>query len=155
MSRTILGLSAFYHDSAAAQEERFSRKKHDPRFPRAAINYCLEEAFIEQEDLDAIVFYDSPLLTWDRIVKNCLAAGEALLLAVSDRLSLGILLCGRVETEHLAKAPEAAKVALGTAEVIAAELGAGPESELGLGLARVRDLLGHGQSSRADDPKAG
>jgi len=87
--------------------------------------------------------------------RHCLAAGEALLLAVSDRLSLGILLCGRVETEHLAKAPEAAKVALGTAEVIAAELGAGPESELGLGLARVRDLLGHGQSSRADDPKAG
>ncbi len=87
MSRTILGISAFYHDSAAAlvrdgeivaaaQEERFSRKKHDPRFPRAAINYCLEEAFIEQDDLDAIVFYDSPLLTWDRIVKNCLEAGE-------------------------------------------------------------------------------
>ena len=88
MSRHILGISAFYHDSAAAlvrdgeivaaaQEERFSRRKHDPRFPRAAINYCLEEAFIEQDDLDAIVFYDSPLLTWDRIVKNCLAAGEA------------------------------------------------------------------------------
>ena len=54
----ILGISAFYHDSAAAivrdgeivaaaQEERFSRKKHDPRFPRGAVNYCLEEAFIE------------------------------------------------------------------------------------------------------------
>jgi carbamoyltransferase len=88
LTRTILGISAFYHDSAAAlvrdgvivaaaQEERFSRKKHDPRFPRAAINYCLEEAFIEQDDLDAIVFYDSPLLTWDRIVRNCLEAGEA------------------------------------------------------------------------------
>ena len=88
MSKTILGISAFYHDSAAAlvrdgeiiaaaQEERFSRKKHDPRFPQSAINYCLEEAFIEQDDLDAIVFYDSPMLTWDRIVKNCLCAGPA------------------------------------------------------------------------------
>lgn len=88
MSRIVLGISAFYHDSAAAlvrdgeivaaaQEERFSRRKHDPRFPAAAINYCLEEAFIEQDDIDAIVFYDSPVLTWDRIVKNCLAAGEA------------------------------------------------------------------------------
>jgi len=88
VSTTVLGISAFYHDSAAAlvrdgeiiaaaQEERFSRKKHDPRFPRSAINYCLEEAFIEQDELDAIVFYDSPLLTWDRIVKNCLYAGPA------------------------------------------------------------------------------
>ncbi|HNR89961.1 MAG TPA: carbamoyltransferase [Spirochaetota bacterium] len=87
MSTTILGISSFYHDSAAAlvrdgeivaaaQEERFSRKKHDPRFPRHAINYCLEEAFIEADELDAIVFYDNPLLTWDRVVKNCVMAGE-------------------------------------------------------------------------------
>jgi len=86
MSRKILGISAFYHDSAAAlvdggrivaaaQEERFTRKKHDPRFPKHAINYCLEEAFIEAGDLDAIVFYDSPLLTWDRVLRNCLQAG--------------------------------------------------------------------------------
>ena len=83
MTKTILGISAFYHDSAAtivrdgeiiaaAQEERFSRKKHDPRFPKRAINYCLEEAFIESSDLDAIVFYDSPILTLDRVVKNCI-----------------------------------------------------------------------------------
>jgi carbamoyltransferase len=83
---TILGISAFYHDSAAsivrdgtivaaAQEERFSRKKHDPRFPRHAVNYCLEEAFIEAADLDAIVFYDNPLWTWDRVLKNALVAG--------------------------------------------------------------------------------
>ena len=83
MSKTILGISAFYHDSAAAivkdgeiiaaaQEERFSRKKHDPRFPRNAINYCLEEAFIESSDLDAIVFYDNPILTLDRVLKNCI-----------------------------------------------------------------------------------
>lgn len=87
MKKTVLGISAFYHDSAAAlvrggeiiaaaQEERFSRKKHDPRFPRWAINYCLEEAYIEPEDLDAVVFYDNPILTFDRVVKNCLAAGE-------------------------------------------------------------------------------
>lgn len=88
MSRTILGISAFYHDSAAAlvkggeiiaaaQEERFSRKKHDPRFPAGAINYCLEEAFLEPSDLDAIVFYDNPLLTWDRVLKNSLMMGES------------------------------------------------------------------------------
>jgi len=87
MSKIILGISSFYHDSAAvvvkdgeiiaaAQEERFSRKKHDPRFPKHAINYCLEEAFIESSKLDAIVFYDYPILTWDRVLKNCLAVGE-------------------------------------------------------------------------------
>ncbi|MBL7124597.1 MAG: carbamoyltransferase [Dehalococcoidales bacterium] len=86
MSTTILGISAFYHDSAAAiirdgeiiaaaQEERFSRKKHDPRFPHHAINYCLEEAFIESSELDAVVFYDNPLFTWDRVLKNCMMAG--------------------------------------------------------------------------------
>jgi len=87
MSKLILGISAFYHDSAAAivrdgeiiaaaQEERFSRKKHDPRFPHQAINYCLEEAFVESSELDAIVFYDYPLLTLDRVLKNCIMAGE-------------------------------------------------------------------------------
>ena len=61
MASHILGISAFYHDAAAAlvadgtlvaaaQEERFSRKKHDPRFPKGAINYCLEEAFIEPDE---------------------------------------------------------------------------------------------------------
>jgi carbamoyltransferase len=85
MSRTVLGISAFYHDAAAAivrdgeivaaaQEERFTRKKHDPRFPRQAINYCLGEAFIEASQLDAIVFYDHPLLTLDRVVASLLAA---------------------------------------------------------------------------------
>lgn len=88
MSRTILGISAFYHDSAAAivkdgeiiaaaQEERFSRKKHDPRFPKHAINYCLEEAFIEPSELDAIVFYDNPILTLDRVLKNCIEFHES------------------------------------------------------------------------------
>ncbi len=83
MSKAVLGISAFYHDSAAAlvkdgeiiaaaQEERFSRKKHDPRFPKHAINYCLEQAFIEPEELEAVVFYDNPVLTTDRIVKSIL-----------------------------------------------------------------------------------
>lgn len=87
MDKYILGISAFYHDSAAAlvkngeiiaaaQEERFSRKKHDPRFPFNAINYCLSEAFIESEDIDAVVFYDHPVLTFDRLLKNFIAAGE-------------------------------------------------------------------------------
>jgi carbamoyltransferase len=78
---TVLGISAFYHDSAAAivrdgrivaaaQEERFSRKKHDARFPGHAINYCLGEAFVEASDLDAVVFYDNPLLTIDRVITS-------------------------------------------------------------------------------------
>jgi len=66
---------------------------------------------------------------------------------VSDRMSLGILLCARAETEHLAKTPDAATSALGAAELIATEVKAGPESELGLAFARVRDLLTHEQRS--------
>ena len=84
MAVNVLGISCFYHDSAAAivqdgeivaaaQEERFTRKKHDPRFPLRAINYCLEEAFIEADELDAVVFYDSPALSFDRVVKSLLS----------------------------------------------------------------------------------
>ncbi len=79
----ILGISCFYHDSAAcfirdgkivaaAQEERFTRKKHDPRFPRNAINYCLEEAGIKIQDLDYLVYYDKPLLTFERLLMSYL-----------------------------------------------------------------------------------
>ena len=75
----ILGISCFYHDSAAcllqdgnmtaaAQEERFSRKKHDPRFPRNAITYCLTEAGISIKEVDYVVFYDKPILTFDRLL---------------------------------------------------------------------------------------
>ncbi|MES2019075.1 MAG: carbamoyltransferase [Pseudomonadota bacterium] len=88
MSKLILGISAFYHDAAAAlvrdgeivaaaQEERFSRKKHDPRFPVNAINYCLEQGFVDASELDAVVFYDNPLATFDRVVENALAGDEA------------------------------------------------------------------------------
>ncbi|NIR28427.1 MAG: hypothetical protein GWN84_03700 [Gammaproteobacteria bacterium] len=105
MTKSVLGISAFYHDAAAAivhgsevlaaaQEERFTRKKHDPRFPRHAVNYCLEEAFLEGEELDAVVFYDNPLLTLDRVVKNCMQAGasSAEQFAKASRSVLGVKL---------------------------------------------------------------
>jgi len=77
----ILGISAFYHDSAAAllvdgrivaaaQEERFTRKKHDARFPASAIEYCLREASISAADLDAVAFYDKPLLKFERMIET-------------------------------------------------------------------------------------
>jgi len=77
----ILGISAFYHDSAAAyiedgkiiaaaQEERFTRKKHDPAFPTHAVRYCLSEAGVQLSDLDAIVFYDKPLLKMERLLET-------------------------------------------------------------------------------------
>lgn len=80
----ILGISAYYHDSAAcvvvdgeivaaAQEERFTRLKHDPRFPKAAIEYCLREANVKLTELDAIVFYDKPLLKFERLLETYLA----------------------------------------------------------------------------------
>ena len=57
---------------AAAQEERFTRKKHDPRFPRNAIKYCLEEAGIRIQSLDYMVYYDKPLLTFERLLMSYL-----------------------------------------------------------------------------------
>ena len=79
----ILGISCFYHDSAAclvrdgkiiaaAQEERFSRKKHDPGFPGNAIRYCLDEAAIGIDDLDYVVYYDKPFLTFERLLMSYL-----------------------------------------------------------------------------------
>jgi carbamoyltransferase len=80
----ILGISAYYHDSAAAliedgeliaaaQEERFTRRKHDAAFPRHAVGYCLAEGGIAVTDLAAIVFYDKPLLKFDRLLETHLA----------------------------------------------------------------------------------
>ena len=77
----ILGISAFYHDSAAAiiengtiiaaaQEERFSRIKHDREFPKQAVRYCLEEAGCELNELDAIAFYDKPFLKFERLLET-------------------------------------------------------------------------------------
>jgi carbamoyltransferase len=79
----ILGISAYYHDSAAAlitdgeiiaaaQEERFSRKKHDPEFPAYAINSCLRQAGISYTDLDYVAFYDKPFLKFERILETYL-----------------------------------------------------------------------------------
>ncbi|MDP3920185.1 MAG: carbamoyltransferase [Candidatus Omnitrophota bacterium] len=80
----ILGISAFYHDSAAclvrdgqivaaAQEERFTRKKHDASFPKCAIDYCLQEGGITVADLDYVTFYDKPLLKFERILETYMA----------------------------------------------------------------------------------
>ncbi|NIR28424.1 MAG: carbamoyltransferase [Gammaproteobacteria bacterium] len=80
----ILGISAYYHDSAAAlvrdgeivaaaQEERFTRKKHDARFPRHAIDYCLREGGVRLQEVDFVVFYDKPLLKFDRLLETYIA----------------------------------------------------------------------------------
>jgi len=80
----ILGISAYYHDSAAclvqdgkivaaAQEERFSRKKHDSRFPGNAVEFCLEAGGIKTSDLDLVTFYDKPLLKFDRLLETYIA----------------------------------------------------------------------------------
>src|ERR1700747_1628905 len=80
----ILGLSAFYHDSAAAlvvdgeivaaaQEERFSRCKHDHRFPQHAVDYCLAEACLRREHIDHVVFYDKPWTKFERLLETYLA----------------------------------------------------------------------------------
>ena len=80
----ILGISAFYHDSAsclisngkiiaAAQEERFTRKKHDSGFPKNSISYCLDEANIDPKKLDYIVFYEKPFLKFERLLETYLA----------------------------------------------------------------------------------
>ena len=80
----ILGISAFYHDSAAclikdgiivaaAQEERFTRQKHDPSFPSNAIKYCLEEASIKSSDIHNVVFYEKPFLKFERLLETYFA----------------------------------------------------------------------------------
>ncbi len=84
----ILGISAFYHDSAAAlicdgrivaaaQEERFTRRKHDFRFPRNAIDYCLKEGGLTPSQLDHVVFYDKPLLKFERLLETYIAFAPA------------------------------------------------------------------------------
>src|SRR6266480_4410731 len=81
---TILGISSFYHDSAAAlirdgeiiaaaQEERFSRRKHDPRFPRLAIAYCLREAQLKASELTTVAFYEKPMVKFERLLETYLA----------------------------------------------------------------------------------
>ena len=108
----VLGLSAYYHDSAAAlledgrivaaaQEERFSRRKHDARFPRQAIAYCLAEAGIALDRVDHVVFYDKPFLKFERLLETYLAFAPrgfrsfrmAIPLWLREKLFLKGLLC--------------------------------------------------------------
>jgi carbamoyltransferase len=111
----VLGISAYYHDSAAAivrdggvvaaaQEERFSRKKADAGFPRGAVRYCLEAAGVKSVDgLDAIAFYDKPLLTFDRLVETYFAFAPrgfgSFLHAVPTWVEDKLLLRGRLVRE--------------------------------------------------------
>lgn len=85
---SILGISAFYHDSAAclvvdgqivaaAQEERFSRKKHDERFPALAVDSCLRKAGLQPSQLDFVAFYDKPMLKFDRLLETYLGFAPA------------------------------------------------------------------------------
>src|SRR5882672_5343567 len=80
----ILGISAYYHDSAAAlirdgeiiaaaQEERFSRKKHDARFPVHAVEYCLAEEGVRLDQVDYVAFYDKPFLKFERLLETYVA----------------------------------------------------------------------------------
>jgi carbamoyltransferase len=80
----VLGISAFYHDSAAAliedgqilsaaQEERFTRRKHDARFPRLAIEYCLGQSGLSLSEVDYVAFYDKPFLKFERLLETYLA----------------------------------------------------------------------------------
>ena len=88
MKTSILGISAYYHDSAAAlvvdgdvvaaaQEERFTRRKHDASFPQHAVDYCLAEAGLKPEDLDYVGFYDKPLTKFERLLETYLAVAPA------------------------------------------------------------------------------
>ena len=82
--KSILGISAFYHDSAAAllidgeiiaaaQEERFTRKKHDPSYPYNSIEYVLSESKLKLNQIDQIVFYEKPFLKFERLLETYLA----------------------------------------------------------------------------------
>ncbi len=95
----ILGISCFYHDSAAclikdgfvvaaAQEERFTRRKHDPRFPTNAVNYCFDEAGIAIEDIDHLVFYDKPFLTFERLLMSYLTCAPRGLMSWLEAMPL-------------------------------------------------------------------
>ncbi len=105
---SVLGISAFYHDSAAAlvidgrivaaaQEERFTRTKHDPRFPARAVEFCLAEGDLKASDLDYVVFYEKPLQKFDRLLETYVAFAPsgfgsfamALPAWVKDKLFLG------------------------------------------------------------------
>src|SRR6267154_2508844 len=117
----ILGISAFYHDSAAAlvvdgdiiaaaQEERFTRKKHDAAFPTHAIDYCLQEAGLKPEQLNYVAFYDKPLTKFDRLLETYLSYAPAGF--KSFRLAMPVWLKDKLFTrrtlrQHFKTAPQA------------------------------------------------
>jgi carbamoyltransferase len=116
----ILGISAYYHDSAAclvqdgeiiaaAQEERFTRKKHDPGFPRHAVEYCLNEGPIGIKDLKYVVFYDKPLIKFERLLETYLGFAprglQSFLAAMPVWLKEKLLLRNLLRQEILACAP--------------------------------------------------
>lgn len=121
----ILGISAFYHDSAAcllhggeivaaAQEERFSRVKHDHRFPRHAVAYCLQEAGLQGADLDLVVFYDKPWLKFERLLATYVSFApsgltsflKAMPLWLKEKLWMGEVLARTVGYEGKILYPE-------------------------------------------------
>jgi len=116
----ILGISAFYHDSAAclvrdgeiiaaAQEERFTRKKHDPGFPHRAVEYCLNEGRIGIQDLQYIVFYDKPLIKFERLLETYVGFAprglQSFLAAMPVWLKEKLLLRNLLRKEIMACAP--------------------------------------------------
>ena len=98
----ILGISCFYHDAAAAllrdgdlaaaaHEERFTRKKHDPGLPKNAVQYCLSEAGIGVNDLDYLVFYDKPFIKFERMLLTYLATFPRSLPSFSKAMPIWIM----------------------------------------------------------------
>ncbi len=117
MQRAILGISAYYHDSAAAvlvdgevvaaaQEERFTRKRHDPSFPVSAARYVLAEAGLNYQDLHAVAFYDKPFLKFERLLETYHAFAPRGLTSFSSAIPVWIkekLFMKRLLAEHLAE----------------------------------------------------
>jgi carbamoyltransferase len=100
---SVLGISAFYHDSAAAiivdgeiigaaQEERFTRKKHDASYPKNAINYVLKEAGLKLNDINHVVFYEKPFLKFERLLETYVGFSQVVL-----NLFLCLCRCGLVK----------------------------------------------------------
>lgn len=123
----ILGISAFYHDSAAclvrdgeiiaaAQEERFTRKKHDPGFPHKAIEYCFKEGNIELKDVQYLVFYDKPLVKFERLLETYLAFAprgvQSFVAAMPVWLKEKLLLKSLLQKEFLVHAPDLTSASL-------------------------------------------
>ena len=121
----ILGISAFYHDSAAclvqdgkivsaAQEERFTRKKHDFSFPKNAIHYCLEDSGLKGKDLDFVAFYDKPFIKFERILETYLAYApvgiksfiKAMPLWIKNKLWIKELICKELDYDGILIFPE-------------------------------------------------